>query len=68
MHLHLVDLNADVVAVWGEAFQPLPEVRVHQADLLAVAENTVVSPANSLGYRDGGIDRAYLDFFGQERE
>ena len=37
---------------------------VCEGELLAVAENTIVSPANSYGFLDGGIDRAYLSFFG----
>jgi O-acetyl-ADP-ribose deacetylase (regulator of RNase III) len=64
MRLHLVDLNPALVAAWEEAFQPFPEVTVRQADLLSVAENAVVSLANGSGYMDGGIDHAYLDFFG----
>jgi O-acetyl-ADP-ribose deacetylase (regulator of RNase III) len=68
MHLQLVDLDTDLVAAWAEAFRPFPEVTVRQADLLAVAENAVVSPANGFGFMDGGIDRAYTDFFGGQIE
>jgi O-acetyl-ADP-ribose deacetylase (regulator of RNase III) len=68
MHLYLADLDPALVAAWFEAFQPFPEVTISQADLLAVAENAVVSPANSFGFMDGGIDRAYTDFFGRQLE
>lgn len=64
MKLHLVDINPALVEAWREAFRPYPEVDIQHADLLAVAENTVVSPANSFGFMDGGIDRSFVDFFG----
>jgi O-acetyl-ADP-ribose deacetylase (regulator of RNase III) len=70
LQLHLVDHNPVLVAAWRECFRSFPEVAIRQGDLLAVAENAVVSPANSFGFLDGGIDRAYLAFFGlhiQER-
>jgi O-acetyl-ADP-ribose deacetylase (regulator of RNase III) len=66
MDLHLVDLDPDVVAAWGEAFRPFPEVTVRLADPLAVAENAVVSPANAAGFMDGGLDQALVDFFGRQ--
>ena len=62
--LLLVDQQAPMVAAWRTAFAPFPEVAILHADMLAVAENTVVSPANSYGYMDGGIDRAYIAYFG----
>jgi O-acetyl-ADP-ribose deacetylase (regulator of RNase III) len=62
--LHLVDENSLLVAAWKEAFLQFPEVHIAQGDILAVAENTVVSPANSFGFMDGGVDAAYLRFFG----
>jgi O-acetyl-ADP-ribose deacetylase (regulator of RNase III) len=64
VRLHLVDLDPALVAAWAEAFRPFPEVTDRRADLVAVAENAVVSPANGYGFMDGGIDRTYLDFFG----
>jgi O-acetyl-ADP-ribose deacetylase (regulator of RNase III) len=64
MRLHLVDTDAEVVAALRDAFRSFREVEVALGNILAVARNTVVSPANSYGVMDGGIDRAYLDFFG----
>jgi len=64
MRLHLVDHNGHLVNAWTRAFEPFPDVSVQQGDLLEVAEHCVVSPANSYGFMDGGIDAAYLGFFG----
>ena len=68
MNLHLVDLNPPVVNAWLNAFKPYPEVTVELGDLLSVAHHCVVSPANSYGYMDGGIDDAYRNYFGLDIE
>jgi O-acetyl-ADP-ribose deacetylase (regulator of RNase III) len=64
MRLHLIDTDAGVVAALRDAFRSFPEVEIALGNILTVARNTVVSPANSYGFMDCGIDRAYLDFFG----
>jgi O-acetyl-ADP-ribose deacetylase (regulator of RNase III) len=64
MKLHLVDADETVAIALREAFRDFPEVAVQQGDLLVVAFNTIVSPANAYGFMDGGIDTAYLKFFG----
>jgi O-acetyl-ADP-ribose deacetylase (regulator of RNase III) len=68
MRLYLVDADAAVASALREAFRPFPEVTVEQADLLAVAHNTVVSPANAAGFMDGGLDAALRRFFGPQVE
>ena len=68
MNLHLVDFNGHVVNAWAKAFERFPEVTIKQGDLLAVAKHCVVSPANSYGFMDGGIDAAYRTFFGAQIE
>lgn len=65
MHLHLVDLNSQLVDAWQKAFAQYPEVSVEHGDLLETAEHCIVSPANSYGLMDGGIDAAYSAFFGE---
>ena len=64
MHLRFVDGDAEVVVALRDAFRSYPEVEVAHGNLLGVAHHTVVSPANGYGFMDGGIDRAYLGFFG----
>jgi len=68
MRLHLVDYNGDLVNAWADAFAQFPEVTVQQGDLLAIAKHCVVSPANSYGFMDGGIDAAYRAYFGASIE
>lgn len=64
MKLHLIDINQELVRAWREEFVDLCGVQIHEGDILERAENTVVSPANSYGFMDGGIDRIYTQFFG----
>ncbi|MBX7220597.1 MAG: macro domain-containing protein [Blastocatellia bacterium] len=68
MKLHLIDLDPLLVAAWQTAFANFPEVEIQAADILEVAHTCVVSPANSYGFMDGGIDLAYRDFFGARIE
>src|SRR5512134_1227637 len=68
MRLHLVDHDGDLIDAWADPFARFPEVTVQQGNLLAVAEHCVVSPANSYGFMDGGIDAAYRAFFGAQIE
>ena len=64
LRLHLVDHDARVAAALSTAFEAFPEVSVSCDDILRVAHHLVVSPANSQGFMDGGVDRAYAAFFG----
>src|SRR5688572_14950286 len=67
MQLHLCDRNPDVVAAWREVFAGLPHVEISEGDIFtggAPRADAIVSPANSFGYMDGGIDAAYTRRFG----
>lgn len=68
MQLDLIDHDQEVADALREAFAAFPEVEVTCADLLREAHDTVVSPANSAGFMDGGIDAAYVRAFGASLE
>lgn len=68
MRLCLVDRSEPLVSAWHDAFRSFPEVNIQLADILSVAHTSLVSPANSYGYMNGGIDLAYRSFFGVEIE
>ena len=68
MELILVDNEIDLVNEWQKAFSPYPEVKIFCDKILNVAECSVVSPANSFGRMDGGIDLVYSNFFGWDLE
>ena len=68
MKLCLVDTNATVAEELRATFSAFPEVTVSYGNILDIAECAVVSPANSYGFMDGGIDLAYSTFFGPRPE
>jgi O-acetyl-ADP-ribose deacetylase (regulator of RNase III) len=64
IEIHLRDLNKDVVSSWRDEFAGEPRVQVSHGDILSVAADAIVSPGNSFGLMDGGIELIYADFFG----
>jgi O-acetyl-ADP-ribose deacetylase (regulator of RNase III) len=62
--LRFIDTDPDVVRELARAFAGVTEVICSPGDILAVARNALVSPANSYGFMDGGIDAHYSQFFG----
>lgn len=68
--LSLRDRNDQVVHAWQQHFARLPDVQVSQGDIFDLCADAIISPANSFGFMDGGIDLAYTQRFGwhlQER-
>lgn len=49
---------------WQHAFHGIPGVEIRVEDILASRADAILSPANSFGFMDGGIDLAYREFFG----
>lgn len=68
MDLNLVDINRDLVSEWQKAFTSFAEVKIFCDNILDIAECSVVSPANSFGRMDGGIDLIYANYFGWDLE
>jgi O-acetyl-ADP-ribose deacetylase (regulator of RNase III) len=52
----LVDINTKVVQEWRAAFADTPEVEIHKGSILAQHVDAWVSPTNSRGRMDGGVD------------
>ncbi len=61
----LCDALPPVVRAWQRAFAAYPEVEIRRGDLLEVEADAYVSPANSYGIMDGGIDAALSARFPQ---
>ena len=62
----LRDIDPDVVSAWQKYFKGIPNVRISQGEIFESSADAIVSPANSFGYMDGGIDLVYLRRFGWE--
>lgn len=58
------DTNPEMVMGWLEAFSAPGPWSIGSGNILRVKADAIVSPANSYGFMDGGIDLAYRNFFG----
>lgn len=54
----LVDLYPPLVRAWSEVFAEHAQIEVIEGDLFDQSADAMVSPANSFGIMDGGIDAA----------
>ena len=61
---YLIDHSAALVAAWREAFAVFPEVTVLAGDYFQQPADAIVSPANSFGIMDGGLDLAIRNELG----
>lgn len=62
--LKLRDLNPAMVQAWRWSFLRCEGVEVSGGEIFDERADAIVSPANSFGYMDGGIDLIYSQFFG----
>ena len=60
----LVDREPRLVAAWKEAFRDVEQVEVVRGDFFSREAEAMVSPANSFGIMDGGLDLAIRDTLG----
>lgn len=58
MHYLLIDKNPSMVSAWREYFEEEDNVKILEGDLTNVSCDAIVSPANSFGFMDGGVDYA----------
>ena len=62
--VYLIDNSVALVEAWKAAFAALPEVEPLHGDYFQKAADAIVSPANSFGIMDGGLDLAIRDHLG----
>jgi O-acetyl-ADP-ribose deacetylase (regulator of RNase III) len=66
MKLMLTAVDKLLVDAWAKFCGDLDFVTVHHGSIFDVDCDAVVSPANSYGFMDGGIDALYLNHFGSD--
>ncbi len=66
MKIVLAAVEDELADAWERHCGDLPEVSVHRGSILDLSIDAVVSPANSFGFMDGGIDHLYSHRFGWE--
>lgn len=70
MNIILTSVEEGLANAWKRFCGDLPFVTVHRGSIFDLSCDAVVSPANSFGFMDGGIDMLYTQHFGwhvQER-
>src|SRR5260370_830485 len=70
MKIILTAVEDEMAEAWLKFCGDLDSVTIHRGAILALSCDAVVSPANSFGFMDGGIDMLYSQHFGwhvQER-
>lgn len=69
MNIFLCAVDTRLARAWRQAL-PLEfgaaVVQVVEGDILSLPVDAVVSPANSFGFMDGGLDALYTRFFGPQ--
>jgi len=76
--IHLRDLGQPLVDAWRQEFADVPSVQISCGDIFStqpgpiragasidVKADAIISPANSFGFMDGGIDLLYTYQFGE---
>ncbi len=66
LRLSLCDKNPEVARTFAGLFAEADGVEVIEGDLLDLDCDAIVSPANSFGFMDGGIDKS-IDLFYEGR-
>lgn len=61
----LIDVNEAMVSAWRETFENNPEVEIRHGSMLDQKVTAWVSPTNSAGNMDGGLDGVIKGYFGQ---
>ncbi len=66
MKIILTAVDNSLLTAWQKFCGDLDCIEIYQGSILDVECDAIVSPANSFGFMDGGIDAIYLSYFGFE--
>ena len=64
MRIIIADIQKDVTIAMEKEFKGLKDVEIHDGSILDVECDAIVSPANSFGFMDGGIDLNLSEYLG----
>lgn len=64
MRITLIDLDAALCRAWRQAFEGVEDVEIAEGDYFERGADAMVSPANSFGIMDGGLDLAIRNALG----
>ena len=64
MNLIFCDINTNLIESLHKYFNQDPNIEIVHGSIFDVDCNAIVSPANSYGFMDGGLDLRISQFFG----
>lgn len=64
LKISLYSLNGKIIPYWEEELQNKEYVNIFKGDILEADADALVSPANSFGFMDGGLDYQICSRFG----
>lgn len=70
MKVFLADIDNELIAQWKFFFKDIPNVSIYKGSIFDNPCDAIISPANSFGFMDGGLDLALSNYLGwhvQER-
>lgn len=68
VQFELTDLSVELVQAWASAFSDCDRVVSLYESIVDAKTSAIVSPANSFGYMDGGVDLVLSHHFGWQLE
>ncbi|MCZ8216003.1 MAG: macro domain-containing protein, partial [Cyclobacteriaceae bacterium] len=68
MKIILSALQSKLIDAWNDFFKEEQNVLILEKDITKIECDAVVSPANSFGFMDGGLDYALSERFGWDLE
>lgn len=68
MQYILSAIDPALIEAWKAFFSDIPNVVIHEGDITKLKVDAVVSPANSFGFMDGGLDLALSERLGWDLE
>jgi O-acetyl-ADP-ribose deacetylase (regulator of RNase III) len=68
MQITLIDTNPSLGYAWQEYFSGIENVTIIEGDITTLTCDAIVSPANSFGFMDGGVDYAISERLGWDLE
>ena len=64
LQIYLRDKRMDLVEAWSTEFADCQNVDISCGHIFDIKADAIISPANSFGFMDGGIDYVYSEHFG----
>lgn len=68
MKIILADLSSKLIVAWQALFGQEENVTIMETDITQLPCDAIVSPANSFGFMDGGLDHALSERLGWDLE